>query len=289
MRNGLIQSFLLHGIIIAVVMFGLPSFVDKLPSEEHFVTVEVVNISDKTNLKPRSVKPKPKPQPKKNVQTKPKPSLPEPNRKPKVTPKPKPEPAPVAKAKPVIKQKEFPEPKPTTKPEPKKAPEPKKEEKPEPKPEQEVDDFASVLKSVEQLEDKDTKNDEQQFSDVESFLSNVDDPKKYKAGEPLSQSEKGAIRQQIQRNWSLPAGAKGAQNMVVTLRIALARDGTVRNVEINDSLRYSADPFYKAMADSARRAVLKSSPLKDLPPEKYDVKDGWRDLELSFDPRDMFF
>jgi hypothetical protein len=48
--------------------------------------------------------------------------------------------------------------------------------------------------------------------------------------------------------------------------------------------RYTSEPFFRAAADSALRAVFKCSPLKNLPPEKYG---SWREMELNFDPQDL--
>lgn len=50
--------------------------------------------------------------------------------------------------------------------------------------------------------------------------------------------------------------------MVVELRIALLSDGTVRKVEV---MNQSDNPLFGQVADSAIRAVMKSSPQK-LPP-----------------------
>jgi hypothetical protein len=46
-----------------------------------------------------------------------------------------------------------------------------------------------------------------------------------------------------------------------------------------------SDPFYRAAAESALRAVLnpQCSPLK-LPPDKYEQ---WKILELTFNPKDL--
>ena len=44
----------------------------------------------------------------------------------------------------------------------------------------------------------------------------------------------------------------------------------------------AADPTFRAVAESARRAVDRCSPLK-LPPGKYAI---WRDIVMSFYPED---
>ena len=102
----------------------------------------------------------------------------------------------------------------------------------------------------------------------------------------MTMREKAAIKTQIERCWTAPAGARDAANLVVQVRIWLNRDGSLsRPPEIIDGhgLR-TRGGFHRAAAESARRAVLECSPLRKLPIEKYEQ---WREVTLSFDPRDM--
>ncbi len=268
----------------------MPSFFSKKDVLDSAITVEILPISELTNVAPKKAPPKAEPKKEVTSATKPKQSMADPNKKPEpiVAPEPaKPEPKKEAE----IKEKEV---APLVKPKPpeEKKPEKKKEEK---KQETKEDNFASVLKSVEEMNVKDEPQEKEEekadFGDIEDLLAKSDSQPEYKPGAPMSLSDKDAVRQQVMQNWSLSSvsGAKDAQNMVVTLNIKVAVDGTVQDVEIKDKMRYNTDSFYKAMADSAVRAVLKSSPLKGLPPEKYDVKDGWREMEMNFDPREMFY
>ena len=68
--------------------------------------------------------------------------------------------------------------------------------------------------------------------------------------------------------------------------MAMNPDATVREARILDQGRLHSDPFFRAAAESALRAVLnpRCNPLK-LPLEKYNQ---WRNMILIFDPRDMF-
>ena len=70
--------------------------------------------------------------------------------------------------------------------------------------------------------------------------------------------------------------------MVVQLRIEVRPDRTVQNVAIEDQARLGRDPTFRAVAESARRAVDKCSPLT-LPAGKYAL---WRDIQLNFRPAD---
>ena len=102
----------------------------------------------------------------------------------------------------------------------------------------------------------------------------------------MSISEVDAIRQQIKRCWNVPAGAKDAQDLVIEVALVMNPDATVRDARVIDAARMRSDPFYRAAAESARRAVLnpKCNPLK-LPSEKYRE---WQQITLTFNPKDMF-
>ena len=62
-------------------------------------------------------------------------------------------------------------------------------------------------------------------------------------------------------------------------------DGTVRQATIVDQARFGSDPFFRAAAESARRAFFNPMcrPLR-LPPEKYAI---WKDLVVDFSPKDI--
>jgi len=104
-------------------------------------------------------------------------------------------------------------------------------------------------------------------------------------GQPISMSEKDAIRAQIERCWNVPAGARDAENLVIEVQVLLNPDGSVSRADIVENSRYSSDGFYRAAAESAVRAVRLCSPLR-MPPEKYDQ---WKSMTLTFNPKDMIY
>jgi hypothetical protein len=107
-------------------------------------------------------------------------------------------------------------------------------------------------------------------------------------GSQLTASELDAlsnlVMQQLYPCWNIPAGARDAKDLVVRIRASLNPDGTVRQATIVDQGRLS-DPLVRAAAESARRAFFnpQCAPLK-LPADKYEV---WRDLNVTFDPREV--
>ncbi len=236
----------------------------------------------------------------------------QPEQKPKPKHVAKPPPAPPPK---IAEPEAVPLPKLAEKPQPKPKPKPKVKPKPKPKPKQQVRrprpkskpkppakrlDFASVLKTVENLHKAQPvktkpvkiKPKEEKRKPALDFQKQIAAALKRKRAQTprfdavLSASEVNAIRRQIEACWNLPAGARGADNMMVEIRAWLNPDGRVRKAKIIDTDRVSSDRFYRSMAESARRAVLdrRCQPLR-LPLEKYDA---WRIMVLNFDPRGMF-
>lgn len=99
-------------------------------------------------------------------------------------------------------------------------------------------------------------------------------------GGRLSIGEIDALMRQVGGGWTLPTGIDGIWDMVVRLRIQVRPDRTVQDVTIQDQARLDRDPVFRAVAESARRAVEICSPL-NLPRGKYAQ---WRELEMNFYP-----
>jgi len=295
-----LYSVILHVVVALLSIYGLPIFLKEPPIDEQPIVVDIVPLGDKTNPPPKQEvneqpeppKPEEKPPEAAKPEPPPPPKQPEPPPPPPPPPPKPPEPAPAP-----------PPPKPEPKPEPPKppAPEPPKPQpKPKPKP---ADDLDTLLKSVDKVKPK-PKTDEtpkdkskDQLADLlnaadkvnPSDKGNQPKPQNVKGSsannpnEPISMTELDMIKAQIYKNWNIPAGAKDAANLIIPVHVMLEPDGRVTMAEIVDTLRYNTDSFYRAAADSARRAVLLSSPLK-APPTKYDQ---WKDIILRFNPKDQ--
>lgn len=84
---------------------------------------------------------------------------------------------------------------------------------------------------------------------------------------PLTAAEEAEVRKQIESNWNLGdlMGSPELKDVVIELRVSLGPDGTVNAVEALDA--QPDNPTIRQAVDSARRAVMISSPLK-LPPGK---------------------
>ena len=296
MRRSATFSAVLHGVIALLAFFGMPSlFVPDEPLDR-MIPVELYIVADETVVPPPALEPVPEPiaeapplppAPEVAEQFIPPPSEPVPA--PPAPPEPEPEvamapePAPPAPtpAPPVPEQSEIPPP-PPAKPvyvataEP--APETVPEEKPPP-----PEAFDSLLTSLEEAA-RDAPTLEASMAEANAAETPpVTAPTASLSDEPLSLSVVNAIRRQVEDNWSLPAGATDAGDLVVEIEIVLMIDGKVRNARIVDSARLGqvSEGFFKSMAESAVRAVWRASPLRDLPPEKYEQ---WREITFLFRP-----
>ena len=145
-------------------------------------------------------------------------------------------------------------------------------------------DFESVLKTMEVLE-----TSPQKASPSEKVTDNSTEKEDFVSplNHGLNDSHKTMIRKQVRRHWTILAGAMGARDKKIKLEVHLLVDGSVEKIVIMEQQAYQNDRFYKAMVDSAIRAVYKSSPFKNLPPELYGMKDGWQILQLIFDPEEL--
>ncbi|OLP53618.1 hypothetical protein BJF92_05550 [Rhizobium rhizosphaerae] len=109
--------------------------------------------------------------------------------------------------------------------------------------------------------------------------------KKATGGSTLSQSDKDAIKQQIQNNWSIIPGIADTAGILIKVTLHLDRDGNIiGQPEISAS--GGSDSARRTHEGGVRRAIMKSLPLKGLPPDKYD---DWSEMVLNFDPSEMGF
>ena len=101
----------------------------------------------------------------------------------------------------------------------------------------------------------------------------------------LSLNEEDALKAQIFGCWSIPLGLPYNENLLVRIKLQLNPDGTVSQSEILDHARMNkpGQGFYKVLAESALRAVKLCQPLR-VPTTGYE---RWKELQLNFDAREM--
>jgi hypothetical protein len=101
----------------------------------------------------------------------------------------------------------------------------------------------------------------------------------------LSLSEEDALKAQIFGCWSIPLGLPYNENLLVRIKLQLKPDGSIMKSEILDHARMNkpGQGFYKVLAESALRAIKLCQPLR-VPSTGYE---RWKELQLNFDARDM--
>ena len=295
-KRGWLFSAILHvGVIVAVVM-GLPELFesDALDLSDRPIVVSLVEIADEASAPAATPEPEPvvEPEPEPTAEPEPEPEViaaPEPE--PILEPEPIPEPEVVAALdpEPVIEPEPEPEPEPPPPPEPVSEPDPPPV--PLAKPPPKKPSFDKLLKDLAEEEAPEPPqatppDEEESFEDLLASIAGTEEEPPTEAAThvpltgPLRQTITDAIKQKVERNWSVPAGVLDAGELVVTLRIQLAPDGSVRRVEIVDP---GGGGNYRTMAESGRRAVLKASPFDAL--TRYvDKYEGWRDITMTFSP-----
>ena len=101
----------------------------------------------------------------------------------------------------------------------------------------------------------------------------------------LSLSEEDALKAQIFGCWSIPLGLPYNENLLVRIKLQLKPDGSIIKSEILDHARMNkpGQGFYKVLAESALRAIKLCQPLR-VPSKGYEK---WKELQLNFDAREM--
>lgn len=294
MRLGFITSFTFHAIIILFAMVSIPAAWNA-DDEMIVLPVELLDISEITNV--ASLQDKPKPEEMPEEPTPPKPEPPKQNKVSDSAPEPIQEltegempPLPEVKKKPEEAKKE-PEKKAEkvnyAKAKPRKKPRPPKRKN---KDDFDVDQIAALLDKTPEEEQTRQPQKEPKLEDtLEDFLKSLDDAPKQSVGfgTDMTVSEKDAIRQHILQCWRVPAGAAKPEELIVVLRIELEKDGTLKSpptVIRTGSSSFGSNTFSRASADAASRAVVRCQPYDFLPLDKYE---SWDDITFTFNPGAM--
>ena len=265
MTKSLIYSLIFHSVMILLTVLTLPFMIREPVDLPPIVSVELIQISDKTNI-PFA------PKAKKIIEkVKKKEKLVSEQAPPKAVKKEKPEAIPlpddkIEKVKKLEDKKQNPEKKDN---EVKQVSEFEKEELFDP------NNIAALIdKSKEEVgetTDKSFKVSQNQDRTVDNI--------------GLSLSEEDALKAQIFGCWSIPLGLPYNENLLVRIKLKLKPDGTVIKSEILDHARMNkpGQGFYKVLAESALRAIQLCQPLR-VPTTGYE---RWKDLQLNFDAREM--
>jgi outer membrane biosynthesis protein TonB len=285
MKTPLVVSAIIHVALVILAITGLP-YLKSDPKDLNAtaIPIEILPIAEMTTTNKPPVKAPPPKEVKKEIplkkDTPPLPPKVEEVKPPEKIEPPKPKAADKPKPKPVAPppedalEKTKVEPKPEEKPK-----EPEAAEKVEKKPEETQQNFENLLKN---LQDSETVPED---AEVAKEAAPAAPSQEGAFSEQMTMSELDALRQQLSRCWSIQAGARYAEDLVVEVRITVSPERRVLSATVVDQWRYGQDSYFRAAADSAVRAV--NSPqceTLNLNPDKYDM---WKDMVVTFDPRDM--
>ena len=265
MIRSLIYSIAFHSLMIILTVLSLPFMLREPIDLPPIVSVELIQISDKTNIpyapKARKIIEETKKKEERVVSEQAPPAA-----KAKEKPDRIPLPQEKQEKKEIVKKKQNPE---EIKPEIRQSSEFEKKEIVD------TNQIAALIdKAKEDEAVKKKKSDKiTQSSKKNSFATG------------LTLSEEDALRAQIFGCWSIPLGLPYDQDLLVRIKLQLKKDGTIMKSEILDHERMNrpGQKFYKVLAESALRAVRLCQPLK-VPPTGYDK---WKDLQLNFNPTEM--
>ena len=162
-------------------------------------------------------------------------------------------------------------PKPRVKPEP-----PKKVEKPKKKEEEfKLDDIAALLNKTD--DDRASPTDQ-----TETGTPLVGNQNLTGNDEQVTATALDWLRQRVGQCWSIPAGARDAGKLIVTLRFQLDVDGRIVGQPYVEST--TNHPAAAAAASSAMAALIQCQPYDKMPRETHHL---WADIRMHFDPSIM--
>jgi len=265
MTKSLIYSLSFHAVMILLTVLSLPFMIRQPVDLPPIISVELIQISDKTNIpyapKARKVIEKVKEEEKRVVSEQAPPAA-KAKEKPDRIPLPKKQ----DEKKKLVKKKQNPK---EVKPEIRQASEFEKKDIVDTNQiaaliDKAKEESAKVKKTIDKLTQSSVKN---------SFATG------------LTLSEEDALRAQIFGCWTVPLGLPYDDNLLVRVKLELKQDGSISKSEILDHERMNrpGQKFYKVLAESALRAVRMCQPLR-VPQTGYDK---WKIIQLNFNPMEM--
>ena len=265
MIKSLIYSITFHSVLVLLTILSLPFMLREPIDLPPIVSVELIQISDKTNIpfapKARKIIEETKKKEERLVSEQAPPAA-----KAKEKPDRIPLPEEKKEKKQLIKKKQNPE---EIKPQIRQASEFEKKE---------IIDTNQIAALIDKAKEEEAVKQKKSDKITQSSRKNS-----FATGLTLSQED--ALRAQIFGCWSVPLGLPYDENLLVRIKLKLKKDGTIMKSEVLDHQRMNrpGQKFYKVLAESALRAVRLCQPLK-VPPTGYEK---WKELQLNFNPTEM--
>jgi outer membrane biosynthesis protein TonB len=265
-RRGILISGALHIGVIGATLVAWPHALDLSDDESPVVPVELVTVADVSNIAPTVTQPEPEP-----------------------VVEPTPPPEPVAEQEPPPPEEVAPDTKP-----------PPPDEKPAEKPE----DVAQAPRNPVIPKPRPPAEKPQKF-DLDNVLALLDKrapkPPPAPANARVAQQAvrgigaqnamtldiRDALLAQMRECWNVPAGAPEPEQLIVQVRVFLARDGDLAQppqLTPESRAAMASNAYIRTAGEAALRAVNVCAPYHDLPTDRYDV---WREIVMTFDPSKM--
>jgi hypothetical protein len=265
MTRSLIYSLSFHAIMVLLTILSLPFMIRQPVDLPPILSVEFIQISDKTNIpfapKARKVIEKVKEEEKRVVSEQAPPAA-KAKEKPDRIPLPKKQ----DEKKEIVKKKQNPK---EVKPEIRQASEFEKKD---------IIDTNQIAALIDKAKEESEKIEKKNNKLTQSSIKNS-----FASG--LTLSEEDALRAQIFGCWTVPLGLPYDEDLLVRVKLELKQDGTINKSEILDHERMNkpGQKFYKILAESALRAVRICQPLR-VPQTGYEK---WKIIQLNFNPTEM--
>jgi len=266
MIKSLIYSITFHSALVLLTILSLPFMLREPIDLPPIVSVELIQISDKTNIpyapKARKIIEENKKKEEERLVSEQAPPAAKAKEKPDRIPLPNEK----KEEKQIVKKKQNPE---EIKPQIRQASEFEKKE---------IVDTNQIAALIDKAKEEEAVKRKKTDKLTQSTQKNS-----FASGLTLSQED--ALRAQIFGCWSVPLGLPYDKDLLVRIKLKLKKDGTIMKSEILDHQRMNmpGQKFYKVLAESALRAVRLCQPLK-VPPTGYDK---WKELQLNFNPTEM--
>ena len=266
MIRSLIYSITFHSVLVLLTILSLPFMLREPIDLPPIVSVELIQITDKTSIpyapKARKIIEETKKKEEERLVSEQAP----PSAKAKEKPDRIPLPNEMKEEKKIVKKKQNPE---EVKPEIRQSSEFEKKE---------IVDTNQIAALIDKAKEEEAVKQKKKDKITQSSQKNS-----FATGLTLSQED--ALRAQIFGCWSVPLGLPYDEDLLVRIKLQLKKDGTIMKSEILDHQRMNkpGQKFYKVLAESALRAIRLCQPLK-VPPTGYDK---WKDLQLNFNPTEM--
>ena len=265
MTKSLIYSLSFHAIMILLTVLTLPFMIRQPVDLPPIISVELIQISDKTNIpyapKARKVIEKVKEEEERVVSEQAPPAAKAKEKADRI-----PLPKKQEEKKELVKKKQNPK---EVKPEIRQASEFEKKD---------IVDTNQIAALIDKAKEESAK-----VKKIDDKLTQSSVKNSFATG--LTLSEEDALRAQIFGCWTVPLGLPYDDDLLVRVKLELKQDGSISKSEILDHERMNrpGQKFYKVLAESALRAVRICQPLR-VPQTGYNK---WKTIQLNFNPMAM--